>query len=65
MSRAIPAARHCERSRTVTPPGAGHPVPDQPGAAKPPGCPITHSHADFDESLASGTGLRKKSTTST
>jgi len=50
VSRAIPP--HRDRSRTVTVPGTGSPAPDRPGAAELPGHQITHSHTDFDESLA-------------
>src|SRR5258708_30235722 len=33
-------------------PAPGAPPPQPASAAKPPGNPITHSHTDFDESLA-------------
>jgi ribonuclease HI len=33
-------------------PGAGHPTVNRPGTAKPLQHPITHSHTDFDESVA-------------
>ena len=48
VSRAIPPARHRDRSRTVT---ARRRAPRPATPAKPPGHQITHSHADFDESL--------------
>jgi hypothetical protein len=61
VSRAIPPARHRERSRTVTAPGTGHPAANRPGTVKPPGHPITHSHADFDESLATAGSKPRRS----
>ena len=51
VSRAIPPARHHERSHTVTGPDAGTPRRKATRHHKPPGTSITHSHTDFDESL--------------
>ena len=50
VSRAIPPATASAHTPSQTP-TPGFAAPDRRGIAEPPGHPLTHSHADFDESL--------------